>query len=765
MSAGKTISKFAQILSLAVGAAVGGCALLAPLPPESDLDTRLAAFPTSGLPLGDDVVIHWNQQQVPFLFAESDSDAAFALGLIHAHLRLGQMELMRHISQGRISELAGLYTADIDHTLRILNFGRAARDIEAGFPPETRDWLERFVAGINHYQSGMTRLPHEFRVFGIDRQPWSVVDIITIGRLAASDVNWLMWFSLWELRNRPDWPQLWTALLREGGNAMTASMAADGEEQLALMNELLGGMSRSGSNSVAVSPGRSKNGHALIASDPHLGFMLPNLWLLAGVKSPSYHMAGMMIPGLPFVAVGRNRDIAWGGTNLRAASSDLFDVSGLATSDIVSREEKIGVRWWFDHKVTVRDSPFGPIISDSPLLESAEDEAIAIRWMGHEATDEFSAMLQANRASNWDQFHAAFENFAVSAQNMIYADAMGNIGHLMAAQLPARDTMPPPMVHAPATGAPAWEKIVDVRSLPFRLNPEAGYLVSANNRPGPSDVPIGYFFSPEDRVTRLTSLLEGQPNITSENLRALQTDVLEPAAAAISQAFAEAAARLGLESGLSPAARTVLASIENWNGEYAADSPAPVAFEATFYNFLQRFYASRLGEDAMRAFTSAADIGMAVPRDIAESDDEVLSKALAGALNDAVPTVAKFCSWGDMHHLRLRHPLGTLPIIGGRFTFAEFASGGSRQTVMKTNHAPTDEEHRAAYGSQARHISDMSDLDENYFVLLGGQDGWLNSTTFIDQVKMWRAGEYIRIPLRPESVRESFPRRMTLKPN
>ena len=167
----------------------------------------------------------------------------------------------------------------------------------------------------------------------------------------------------------------------------------------------------------------------------------------------------------------------------------------------------------------------------------------------------------------------------------------------------------------------------------------------------------------------------------------------------------------------------------------------------------------------MRAFTSTADIGMAVPRDIAESDDKVLSKALAGALNDAVPTVAKFSSWGNMHHLRLRHPLGALPIIGGRFTFAEFASGGSRQTVMKTNHAPTDEEHRAAYGSQARHISDMSDLDENYFVLLGGQDGWLNSTTFIDQVKMWRAGEYIRIPLRPESVRESFPRRMTLKPN
>ena len=388
-----------------------------------------------------------------------------------------------------------------------------------------------------------------------------------------------------------------------------------------------------------------------------------------------------------------------------------------------------------------------------------------MRWMGHQASDEFSAMLQANRARNWEEFRAAFEKFSVSAQNMIYADAKGNIGHLMAAQLPARDTVPPPMVYAPAAGAPAWERIVTAGSLPLSFNPEAGYLVSANNRPPPTDVPIGYFFSPEDRVTRLTSLLETRSDITFEDLRALQTDVLEPAAAAISRAFGEAAKRHGLESGLSPAARAVLKSIANWNGSYAADAAAPVAFEAAFYHFLRRFYTPRLGEDGLRAFTSAADLGRAVPRDIREAEGEILSKALAGAFEDAIPTVEKFTSWGEMHQLRLRHPLGLLPVIGGRFTFAEFPSGGSRQTVMKTNHAPTDEEHYAGYGSQARHISDMSDPDENYFVLLGGQDGWLGSTTFIDQVSLWRAGEYIRIPLRPESVRKAFARRMVLTPN
>jgi penicillin amidase len=726
---------------------------------------RLAVFPTAQLPLDGDVTIHWNDRQVPFVFAESDADAAFTLGLIHAHLRLGQMDLMRHISQGRLSELVGPYTTDIDHALRILDFGRAAAGIEAAFPPRTRLWLERFVAGINHYQSALVTLPHEYRVFGLKRTPWRVADIITIGRLAASDVNWLIWFRLWKLRARPDWPQLWRGLLREGGNSMTSAGAPKNGAALGLLSDLLGGMSRSGSNSVAISPARSKNGHALIANDPHLGFMLPNLWLLAGVKSPSYHMVGLMVPGLPFVAVGRNSDIAWGGTNMRAASSDLFDVSNLPPEQITTRQEHIGVRWWFDEDVTVRDSPYGPIISDSSLLDGGDGEAIALRWLGHDTSDEFSAMLRANRARDWDEFSAAFETFSVSAQNMLYADGKGNIGQLMAVKLPARGAAPPPFVRDPAEDAAAWDHIIGVGALPASFNPAAGFLVSANNRPAPTEVPIGYFFSPDDRVSRLTALLESRHDITQEDLHALQTDVLEPGAAAISQAFTVAAARLDLANELSPAARAVLQVITGWDGGYSADAPQPIAFEATFFHFLRRFYTPRLGEDGLGAFTVAADLGRAVPRDIGAAEDAILRRALAGALEDAIPAVAEFPSWGAMHRLKLRHPLGRLPVIGGRFTFAEFASGGSRQSLMKTNHAPTDEQHFAGYGSQARHISDMSDADENYFVLLGGQDGWLNSSTFFDQVALWRAGDYVRLPLRPESVRKSFTRRMILTPN
>ena len=92
------------------------------------------------------------------------------------------------------------------------------------------------------------------------------------------------------------------------------------------------------------------------------------MWLIAGLKSPSYHVVGLMGPGLPVFAIGRNPSIAWGGTNMRAASSDLVDVSGLDPDSIEARDETISVRWWFDSTVTIRQTPLGPVISDAPLL-------------------------------------------------------------------------------------------------------------------------------------------------------------------------------------------------------------------------------------------------------------------------------------------------------------------------------------------------------------------------------------------------------------
>ena len=736
--------------SALIGGLVAGCAFLAPLPKPTTVEQRLAAFPAAGLPLRGRVTVHWDRHQIPFIEAEHDEDAAFALGLVHAHLRLGQMETFRRIAQGRIAEMGGPLATDIDHGLRIIDFGRAAAAIEAALPDETRVWLSRFAAGVNHYQANMAEPPYEFAVLGLDREPWTVADILTCGRLAGTDVNWLVWFNLLRLRDRPDWPELWARLVENGSDSLT-SFVPDGE--LARLGALLGGASRSGSNSLAVAPHKSATGAAIMANDPHLGIFLPNTWLVAGLRSPSYHAVGLMVPGLPFFAIGRNPWIAWGGTNMRAASSGLYEIDG---HEVTARRERIKVRWWFDREVEIRATAWGPVVSDAPQLADAAARPFALRWTGHMASDETTAMLKVARARDFAAFRSAFATFAVPGQNMLYADNEGNIGQVMAVALPDRDAAAPADIVLSGEGSEAvWRDLRGAAELPFSLNPESGILVSANNRPAGGGPRVGYFFSPDDRVERMTELLRGG-GIGLDAVKALQQDVFMPSSVALRDALGAALDARSPAPAAGPEERRALALMRGWDGHYRRESQGAVAFEAFRDAFTRIFYAGALGEEDWAAFANVAGIKTLMIDDIRGAGPAELAPALAAGTAAAAAAVADYPSWGEMHRLGLAHPLSFLPLIGDRYRFADLPVGGSTDTLMKTAHGTTAERHTTRYGSNARHISDLSDLDRNYFVLLGGQDGRFNSSTFLDQAELWMAGAYVEVPLRIETVRERF---------
>jgi penicillin amidase len=172
-------------------------------------------LPLEGAPLTQQVTVHWDTHQIPFIEAATDDDLAVALGIVHAHLRLGQMELLRRLSQGRLSEVLGRLGLRTDRLVRTFDIGRATPQILSLMPAETRQWLEAFVRGINHYLTGSPTLPYEFRLLKMPREQWRVSDIITLERLVAADLNWLVWLRLFGLRGDPEWPHLWQRVLRQ----------------------------------------------------------------------------------------------------------------------------------------------------------------------------------------------------------------------------------------------------------------------------------------------------------------------------------------------------------------------------------------------------------------------------------------------------------------------------------------------------------------------------------------------------------------------
>ena len=471
-------------------------------PRKRTLEDRLRQIPLDGAPLEKAVTIRWNDRHVPFIEAHTDHDCAVALGIVHAHLRLGQLELMRRLSQGRVAEMIGAAGVELDHALRAFNFTRDIRASIAAMSPGTRAWLEAFTLGINHVLLKAPDLPLEFAWMELSCEPWSIEDIVGIGRLSGADVHWMIWLKLLRFRKHESWPALWEKILQQGMPGLQHSaMSGGGAEEV--LGTILAG-SRSGSNSFAAGGTRTGNGGAILASDPHLLITVPNIWLLAGFRCPSYRVIGYMLPALPFVALGRNGDIAWGGTNLHAASTDLIDVAG--ETDFTQRTETIKVRGGADMIRTVRESRFGPVVSDAPMLGAGIDH-FALKWAGHHPTRDFDAMLGFNKAANWDDFAKAADDFAVPGQNFVYADRHGHVGKLIAARLPRRRQPPAADLLAQPAQAEDWSSMAVSSDLPREYDPERGFVASANDQPPDAGFPIGFFYSTRDRARRISQVL------------------------------------------------------------------------------------------------------------------------------------------------------------------------------------------------------------------------------------------------------------------
>ena len=684
--------------------------------------------PRDKAPLDRPVTIYWDDHQIPFIEASTDHDAATALGIVHAQLRLAQLELLRRVSQGRLSEMVGAAAIDIDRQLRTLDPGRAVPGMLAMMPSATRDWLEAFARGINHQLMRTPHLPPEFSLFGLQREPWAAADVLTVGRLMSADVNWLVWLRLLQFRKDPDWPLLWRKLVQADSLSFDSA-------------ELLGAPIRSGSNSLVLGPGRTQNGAPIIASDPHLPLVLPNPWLIAALTSPSYNVVGLMLPGLPFVALGRNPWIAWGGTSLHAASSDVVSVS----EGIEETEQQIKVRWGRPRTVQVRNAPWGPVMTDT----------MALRWMGHRPSDEVTAMLAVNRAHNWDEYCAALDGFSVPGQNMLYADTEGHIGKLMAVHLPRRAGFPSDDLVLSPDRQQGWDNPVTGSNLPHEFDPAHGFIASANERPPECGIFIGHQFSRPDRRRRLDHMLSSTDAATIARAISIQGDVHWE------QGLAQCRQLLRWLPPAPPARQQQLVeALACWDGNYAANSRGALAFELLCHALAHRLLSKR----RLAAYSIAWGTRRLVWSEIVAAAPERRKRALRSAARQAARSFRQRATWGSRHRLRLGHPLAMLPIIGRRWRFTDLAVGGGNDTLMKTAHGLTDRIHGCGYGSTARHISDLADPDLNLFALAGGQDGWPGSTTFIDQVGPFLRNEYVTVPLRAKTARTAFPYRMDLTP-
>ncbi|MEO1103186.1 MAG: penicillin acylase family protein [Pseudomonadota bacterium] len=711
--------------------------------PTLTLGERLAALPTNVRTLSGPLTIRWSDQQVPFVDAASLADAATGLGVVHGHLRLAQMELMRRTALGRLSEVAGKPAIELDALLRLVDFPRASTPSLAMMPAQTRAWVDGFAAGINSVvETGPT--PPEFEIFGITPEPFTAHDLFAISRLCSADYAWKVWRTLNKLRQEDNWAEIWADLI--GVSAVADEDIPFGAEGLEA--SLPNAFGKDGSNAFAIAGARTKTGKPLLGCDPHHLITTPSLWLVAGFRVPELWVWGLMIPALPIFGVGRNPHGAWGGTNLHATSSELVDV---ADEPLTTRETTINVGGERPVARSLRQSELGPVVSDAKPFEMPAD-TVALHWMGHRPSDEFTPFLSLMQARDWTSFGDAVDGYGLPGLNMVWADTSGDIGKMIACRVPRRPlSTPTDLVTSPKDAREQWRHLLSGRELPIVHNPPEGFVISANEEPQGSPVTISLFYAARHRYERIAALIGAREDLSLEDLQAIQADTYLSPAAALAGNLSQRAKRLVPGS-------QVAAAIAAWDGFYLPNSPGALAFELTAAALvwdLEARAVKRQVSPYWRPFTR-------LTRLVASAHDDDLDDALTAAIRSAETSFARHQTWGGLHRLRLAHPLAKLPWLTARLPSLDLPTGGTNETVMKSMHPFTKREHATGFAANARFLADLSDPDETFAVVLGGQDGWPGSTTMFDMVGPWRKGDPARLPASQAALEAHFPHVTTL---
>lgn len=732
---------------------------------------------------------------VPHIFAASEADGWYALGYVHAQDRLWQMELMRRLGAGRLSEVVGPRALPSDRFMRVLGLNHAVEEQWHGFDAPTRAAVEAYAAGVNAWMEGRTgALPIEFLVFRHSPEPWQPTDSLLWAKLMGLRLsgNWrteLLRAKLLRSLPRERVAELWPPYPADGPLTVAGDLGQLDLGQLdlgqidlasldldrlvaALPPDTTPDLSPGGSNAWAVAGSRTVSGKPLLANDPHLGFSAPILWYLARIETPDFAVAGATVAGVPFVVLGHNRHLAWGLTTTQSDLQDLFvertsagDPAAYDTPDgprpYVVREERIAVAGAPDEVLKVRETRHGPVLSDV-LEDVPRGQVIALSatfLLPDDRTPQ--ALRYLNKAADWDQVVVAMRDFHAPQQNLMVADDKGTIGFIAPGRVPVRRSGTGWTLSPGWSGAADWAGLIPFDALPRAVDPPNGRLFNANN----SIVPPGYAYfigedwAPPHRAQRIAKVLDTDGSHDAEAAARLQLDNVSPAVADLMASLANVEPE-------SAAARRALDLLRAWGGNFDRHRPEPLIFAAWMRDLTRRIFADELGDRFPEFWNFRPVLLKSVLGgrdhwcdDIRTQRTESCAGLAAASLTGVVAEFAEIAKrdmadwrWGDEHPAIFDHPtLGGVPLVGGWANLLIEADGGD-ETLNRGGMRFDDKNapYAGIHGAGFRGVYDLADLQASRLMIATGQSGNPLSSHYGDLLRDWRDGDSLNLG-RPRS--------------
>jgi penicillin amidase len=776
------------------------------------------------------VTVTYDHVGVPNISAANLPDLFFAQGYITAQDRLWQMDMTRRFAAGDLAVILGREYLKYDREQRILGLRQVAQEAAANMAPQTRAQFESYAAGVNAYiEQHRKTLPLEFRFLGYFPYAWTVEDSLLAGLSMTEFLNHGLYKNKLEKekilaklgpemtadlfvnsswRDHPPGADGGSIELPEAPSPEEeedpSARANRGKESIALVRgkqiprglksarddnhhgsgiygsalhdfapygSVLDEHLRPGSNNWVVSGAHTASGKPLLSNDMHLDLEIPNVWYEAHLTAGDFDVAGVTLPGVPYVIVGHNRRIAWGFTNLGPNVEDLYIEKFNERGEYLTpqgwmkpehRREIIRVKGGREVTLDVVTTRHGPIISD---LVPGQTRKLALKWTAYDLQSSRIPFFAIDSARDWQEFEAAFSQFGAPGQNVVYADVDGHIGYQATGFIPIRASGDGSVPVPGDDDAHEWTGYVPYDKLPSVYDPPSGIIATANGRTTPDGYPyeLSIEWIAPYRTQRIYKLLNATKKFTPADMLAIQTDVVS----AFDQFCAE---RLVYAVDHTPhasqRAKAAADLMRNWDGTMDVDSAAATVSFFSRTKLKELLLRPRLGEEwkQYRWFMSPVWLENVMthqpPRWLPpgySGYDELLTRAVEEAVDDAGATRSLAAwRWGRVHRVDVKHPFWShVPILKkGAGTGSQPLSGDGETIKQVSPH----------FGPSERLTVDFANLDGTTLDVVNGQSGDIFDEHYNDQWDAYYHGRTFALPFSPAEVQQAGVHRLMLEP-
>ena len=747
--------------------------------------------------LEKEVIVNFDNYGIPHIQADSEKDLFHAFGYIHAQDRLFQMEMIKRLVNGRLSEIIGPELIETDKYMRTLGLGIAAKKSAAMYMSDQSEEYQKlataYLEGINEFiENGKT--PIEYKLLGIEKEKFTPADLYNVTAFMS------LGFSA-GLKSEPLMHELNTTLgpkyMHDWGDTFVnqvipSDTIPDSEMALAdaFMNveETLEGFGIpiwEGSNAWLLSAERSASGKPILANDTHIKFSQPAVYYEAHLSCPGFEVYGNFLAGLPFPVIAHTKIRGWGLTIFPVDNLDLYSEK-VNTKDenqvwinnkwtaITSRTEVLKVKGQEDITFIVRETAHGPIVNK--IIKSESSSPISLRWTAIEAeTQILEGIYSLIHADNIEEITQNMELIDILGLNVMYADNQDNIAWWTVGKIPLRNKgVNSNFVLDGSLAINEWQGYMSSEDHPHEVNPEKGYLVSSNNNPYEGTQRIAGSFQPIYRASRIEELLLEKEIWTPEDLKAIHMDGVGKQ---------HLLANKSLLSYLGKKEDKYIKILNNWNGDFDLESVAPTIYTHLLHQTMRLMMVDEIGKEKYSDLTKTLYYDFRAPyiptnensvwwdnvstKENVETPAEITELAWSKTINYLEKSLGKDLDkwkWKNTHQLTHVHPIGQMKPFDKLFNVGPFPVNGGNQTVNKmafNNYE--DSVYKVISGPALRTIIDFSDIDAAQSIIPSGQSGVVSSKFYQDQASMFHSGKYRGQLMNKEDI-ERVSTRLTLKP-